>query len=551
MLRYGARWTGVVLLCLSAAPAAAGPSLDKLLESPLSPGIVGLLTASRDDPRVQERLREGLVSENADIRATAARAVGLIEAVGLEASLRKALEKETDLFAAREQMRALAALEGKSAYDPIRAGSDRLGADAWQVFADIIVLQEGTLGLMEHLDRLHEAHPTFPFAPFVARALSRPTLTVDQMAARIMDAGNRRAWHDLLTAAFEQNIPLDPNTLHSGLVHPRLEIAGETAWHLVRSQDQRIFGSPRKWMEAVQSVESRSSEAPDEEGSYGLELLARVLGRQRATRTGIALFSLDAPSHIDEFGMDASAAPYLSMHEVEVLEERFERRFKHRAFTVRQMSPVEKQVEKRVIRTASDFPRGFVKDLLEVTECKVRRDMTVFQAGIVYDAVGRPRNVRHGENTRGEECQLFAATLFAMSLSPPMHFPNPDREERLVFFLAPDAIRAFQETRFHHWPGTLTELNEIVPPKRTRFVQPEYPRGNLQRRMEGKVILSVVISAGGVVSSMRVLDLTNDHFLLSAMRAVGEWRYKPARFEDDSVAVGLVVIVEFNIKRSP
>jgi len=542
----------MVVLCSSlSSPVAKERSLEDLLQSPLSPGVVGLLTVHSGDSRVVDRLGEGLQNDDPGIRAISARVTGLIKAVKLASNLREALEKEIDLFAAREQMRALATLEGQQAYDAILNSAERLGNEAWQVFADIVVLQDGTRGLRENLTRFYEVLDKDTLRGFVAQALARQTEPIEVLAAHILSASNNRAWHDLLVALhYDGRASLDPNTLLSGLSHASLQIRGETAWHLLGT----FRDWPPEFREAMGRLNvtdlSNDGLSDDPDMSFGLELLARALGRKKSSPgAGVELFARDEACHIDQYGMDAIAASHLTSKEYSAAVERYERRFEDRKFRTKRGPP--REDEARVIRTLSGFPNGFVKDLREVTGCQRNWSKgTTVQAKITYDALGRPRRVLIVEDAPTEQCRVFAKTLFTMSLTPPLHFPNPEREEHLVLFLGENSVE-LEEIRFFHWPYACNEGDAVeaaVPPKRTRFVKPEYPAGNAKRRLEGKVTLEIVVSPTGVVKGMRVLKLKQDSFLLSAMKAVGQWRYSPAILGADAVAVNLVVIVEFDLK---
>jgi len=113
-----------------------------------------------------------------------------------------------------------------------------------------------------------------------------------------------------------------------------------------------------------------------------------------------------------------------------------------------------------------------------------------------------------------------------------------------VFFLEKRLLDSLEENQFSHWSTTYA----TTPPKRTRFVLPAYPAENIQRRVEGKVILEIVVGPEGRVTNMRLLHVNQDTFILSAMRALLNWEYKPAYLDGRPVAVEMVVIVEFSLR---
>lgn len=80
-------------------------------------------------------------------------------------------------------------------------------------------------------------------------------------------------------------------------------------------------------------------------------------------------------------------------------------------------------------------------------------------------------------------------------------------------------------------------------------VQPEYPELARQARLEGTVILQVVIQKDGSVSEPQILrvDKSNLGFEQAAIEAVTKWRYTPAEQNGKPVAVYLTVNVQFSL----
>jgi len=81
------------------------------------------------------------------------------------------------------------------------------------------------------------------------------------------------------------------------------------------------------------------------------------------------------------------------------------------------------------------------------------------------------------------------------------------------------------------------------------YVQPEYPELARQARLEGTVILQVVIQKDGSVSEPQILrvDKPNLGFETAAQEAVLRWRYEPATQNGRPVAVYLTVHVQFSL----
>jgi protein TonB len=88
---------------------------------------------------------------------------------------------------------------------------------------------------------------------------------------------------------------------------------------------------------------------------------------------------------------------------------------------------------------------------------------------------------------------------------------------------------------------------EIRKPIRVKEVRPDYPEHARRARLEGDVVLEVVVDREGEVESVRVLS-GNEIFRRSAVEAVRRWRYRPALQNGTPVKVVMSVIVEFRIR---
>jgi protein TonB len=88
---------------------------------------------------------------------------------------------------------------------------------------------------------------------------------------------------------------------------------------------------------------------------------------------------------------------------------------------------------------------------------------------------------------------------------------------------------------------------EVKAPIIQSRTEPTYPEAARKARMEGVVILEAIITATGTVEDVRVLKSVNPLLDASAVRAVQQWRYKPATLNGRAVRVYLTVTVTFNL----
>ncbi|HEY4903439.1 MAG TPA: energy transducer TonB [Candidatus Sulfotelmatobacter sp.] len=82
-----------------------------------------------------------------------------------------------------------------------------------------------------------------------------------------------------------------------------------------------------------------------------------------------------------------------------------------------------------------------------------------------------------------------------------------------------------------------------------RRVQPEYPATAKMAHVQGRVVLSAVISKEGTIEKVQVLS---GHPLLvpAAVEAVKQWRYRPYVLNDEPVEVETQITVNFLLGRS-
>ena len=87
---------------------------------------------------------------------------------------------------------------------------------------------------------------------------------------------------------------------------------------------------------------------------------------------------------------------------------------------------------------------------------------------------------------------------------------------------------------------------DVEAPVLLHRVEPEYPEVARRARIEGDVILEAVIGIDGKVESVKVL---RSQPLLdgSAIRAVSQWIYRPARQNGRAVKVYVSVFIKFRL----
>ena len=87
----------------------------------------------------------------------------------------------------------------------------------------------------------------------------------------------------------------------------------------------------------------------------------------------------------------------------------------------------------------------------------------------------------------------------------------------------------------------------VEPPSVIRSVDPDYTEDALRRKIQGNVILEVVILRDGRVGQVRVVKSLDAGLDRNAIAAVQQWRFRPGRLQGQPVAVIAGVVVEFRL----
>jgi protein TonB len=87
---------------------------------------------------------------------------------------------------------------------------------------------------------------------------------------------------------------------------------------------------------------------------------------------------------------------------------------------------------------------------------------------------------------------------------------------------------------------------EVREPRKTRHVNPEYPKDAIASRIQGVVILECTISPQGevvAVKTLRGLPMLDE----AAIEAVQQWEYSPTLLNGVAVPVIMTVTVNFKL----
>ena len=95
--------------------------------------------------------------------------------------------------------------------------------------------------------------------------------------------------------------------------------------------------------------------------------------------------------------------------------------------------------------------------------------------------------------------------------------------------------------------GAMPTTGAIKPPKKTKYVKPVYPKAALDARVQGEVVLEVVIGRDGRVTDARILKSV-PQLDQAAIEATLQARYEPVQINGIPVSVISLVTHNFSFK---
>ncbi|MCP4201200.1 MAG: energy transducer TonB [bacterium] len=102
----------------------------------------------------------------------------------------------------------------------------------------------------------------------------------------------------------------------------------------------------------------------------------------------------------------------------------------------------------------------------------------------------------------------------------------------------------------HSWRKDLMLVDgeEVTAPVPIEKTQPAYPAEARELKHQGRVVLRMVINAEGVIEGIEVLEGQPYGLSEAAVAAAKTWRFKPALYEGEPVAVVYMVTVNFRLE---
>jgi len=90
------------------------------------------------------------------------------------------------------------------------------------------------------------------------------------------------------------------------------------------------------------------------------------------------------------------------------------------------------------------------------------------------------------------------------------------------------------------------------PPQLIKMVTPEYPEIARKAGVEGRVVMQIVVDEqGNVLEAVVIFAQPSGIFEEAAIKAILQWKFKPAKQRDKAIKVRMGQVMEFSLKNIP
>ena len=91
--------------------------------------------------------------------------------------------------------------------------------------------------------------------------------------------------------------------------------------------------------------------------------------------------------------------------------------------------------------------------------------------------------------------------------------------------------------------------NGVTAPTLLSRVRPNYTADAMQRKIQGTVVLEMIVATDGIPRDVRIVRSLDAHGLdQEAIRAAKQWRFNPGRFGGIPVEVQVMLVIDFHIR---
>ena len=521
------------------APAVAADDIDALLARPTSPANLALLIPHAADPRVPAHWRAALADPSRQVRAIAARLLLVNGIVAAVPDLATVLAQDADRAVALEAARALLVMGAGPVDELVLAAADHRGAGE---LAMAIAETRGTAAI----GRLAQLRAVLTGPADLERLVAAVTAgsadALNQIAAIALTASDEELWSAVLDIAHKKSLAISTAHVRSALQSTSPPIRAYAWWHVA------VTAAADRLPDDLKAVEPPESESAGVAANlaFGRELAARVAARATPKRSyPLAARQAGAPAHMPGFGVAALSGPLygrLTKDERETLG----------IIKSSQPPPEEQEPDPDYprIRTVADLPDGYVADVLAKTGCEPRAPVELAGAVISYSPRRHVQSLQWLATSLKSPCAEAARYIVAAAVLPAPPEIKAGSKVWLVLPMGGSFLQCLEGTGGSPDAKVQRLGNDgIVPPRKTRHVDPQYPAAALaKRRAGGVVVVEGIVSPAGCISSARITRGLATDFDLEALRAVSGWGFTPTLLNGRPVPVVMTVTVQFSLR---
>ena len=209
------------------------------------------------------------------------------------------------------------------------------------------------------------------------------------------------------------------------------------------------------------------------------------------------------------------------------------------------VNPVE-ETGGSLTRLARPLSVLLMKDLQSLLACTPAAG-NVAVLDVTYRPTGQVRAVSTVSPAARGGCAQVAALTAALDVAPGHRTVPESRVNRLVIGLRPGDLTCDRAPAVAEAPPERVG-RRIRAPRKTRNVSPVYPPDVIAARVQGVILSEAMITTTGCVVDAFITRRVHPALDVSALVAIGEWRYEPATLDGTAVPVIMTVTVNFSLQ---
>ena len=518
-------------------------------EAAISVGDVAL-SVTESDEVADAAISAGLSSSDPSMRVIACRVALVKKRSAFVSQIRKLLETEDNVEAAREEIRALILMEGAAAASAAMSANARFEErlDATILVAVARLGTDVATGLyFEQLNKLR----TKPQQNFFLLSLWGKPERITPLASRLLSKREPEPWSQLLSALRTSKITLQSGITQVALTHPLESVRRDTLRFLLQSlldRDARVSDASRQ---AIKDT-VWTGEPEEDVTAFSRELLKRMLGQPPMQKPEwVAWIATPAGS---DFIRSYSKPEFLTSDEKTAAQPGPKQK---------ELKPRGRSIEGQALAPPPFFfgalPSGISSAVLNTTQCKAE---WVGLGTTLVDSQGRIEQLDVTKVETSGGCRKALEAITRLALVHNSSILSPFRSESSVFIRPARSGLCNDEGQVP--PRSETDFQSCAPsmafedpasgcrvPVTKKRVQPKFPEAS--RRSMGKntsslVIVEALITKEGCIRDARlVLQSLIPGINREALLALLQWRFEPATLGGVPVDVLFNLTVNFNV----